>query len=464
MKTPAVKGLFAAASAVALTASVPLLAVAEEKPKPYDAVVDYVESTGTQYIDMGFKPTQNHKFVIKFAFTDTTTGGIPFGYGADKSARSVFISRNLIDGVEHMGLCCDEFMHRHLRVRLGTPSTAIHEVKVANGVYSLDGIEMVPRSVMTETCLGNVYLFAVCCGWSKNAAGSFTKMRLCRCQVYNGATMVLDFCPVRVGNVGCVYERLSDTIYPTKGTGTLTAGPDSAEQTIGNLKFTNDLSKLNRRVKYVETDGASEFINTGFRHGSNCSVMFKYSMVDADSSGALYGYSATDNGRSVIVKRLAEDGKAKIFVTHNESQLDAATVQEVGAVDAGVHKVEVGPTKYAFDDVSFGTPTRLSGACAGPLYFGAINCDWTLTGYDGNQMPTGFAKMRVYSCKAYDEDKVVHNYVPVETVFGAGLWDKVANRFHPGIRLVAPSGKSTDGRFEITVKRGSATGFALILK
>ena len=462
-KVQVVKALAGVASAVTLAAA-PLLAVAEETPKPYDAVVDYVESTGTQYIDMGFKPMQNHKFVIKFAYTDTTTGGIPFGYGAKDSKRAVYIARNLIDGVDYMGFCFDEFMHRALRVRLGAPSTAIHEVKVANGVYSLDGIEMVPRSVMTGTCLGNAYLFAMCRGWDSNTAGSFTKMRLYRCQVYNGATMVRDFCPVRVGDVGCVYERFSDTIYQTKGTGTLTAGPDSAEQTIGDLKFTNDLSKLNRRVKYVETDGATEFINTGFRHGSNCRVTFKYSMVDANASGALYGYSAADNGRSVIVKRLVEDGKAKIFVMHNESQLDAATVQEVGAVDTGVHKVEVGPTKYAFDGISFGSPTRLSGACAGPLYFGAISCDWALKGYDGNQLPTGFAKMRVYSCKAHDGDKVVHDYVPVETVFGAGLWDKVASRFHPGIRLVATSGTSTDGRFEITVKRGSATGFALILK
>ena len=48
-----------------------------------------------------------------------------------------------------------------------------------------------------------------------------------------------------------------------------------------------------------------------------------------------------------------------------------------------------------------------------------------------NDSPLVFAKMNLYTCKIYDNDKIVRNYIPCVNPSGkAGLFDLVESKFY----------------------------------
>lgn len=441
MKTPAVKGLFASAAAVALTASAPLLAVAEEAPKPYDAIVDYVESTGTQYVDTGIKIGSSHTVVLKFA---CSSDGYVFG-----SARGSYMLLHrdtLANGDELFILMHNKWAADRIRLVAAKAAGREHELKFGPQGYYLDGIRMPPRSniAMSFSCTDNALLFSSSFGGG--SPGSISRGRLWGCQIYNGETLVADFRPVRKGGNGYLFDRVTGMLLATKG-GELTAGPDAAVQGFGELTFSKDVSAQNRRLKYIQSTGV-QAMTTDAKSGPDTEMTLSFCFPEkpVGTGKVMLGFTsvigAGGDYRTFQVNRIVNDGytqeRLKVINRDSGNQETCTPWTDVNSND---HVLVVKPGSYVLDGTVGSVEGSVTATCAGTDVLFGVAANWeTATSpggvyhtKSGNGDQIDGCPMRVYSYKMKKAGNLIRHLVPMQTAIGVGMWDKVENRFHPCI-------------------------------
>ena len=204
--------------------------------------IEYIEGTGTQYIDTGFYGTQNSGVYIKYALTDLTSNG---------SAR-VFGTRNgtlgtgafaFITSKDGTSLPNDNFYIASNGS--ASQSTNIdanwHEVScnIENDkkVY-FDGNLIFTGSNTAYTSTAQASIFRT---YNRTAYGAVATAKISILQIYENAVMVHNFIPCRRDSddeLG-MYDLVSDTFFTNSGTGTFIAGPDVIFPETDLINFTN---------------------------------------------------------------------------------------------------------------------------------------------------------------------------------------------------------------------------------
>lgn len=207
------------------------------KRLPYDAEVEYLESTGAQWIDTGLAfSSASLVFDFEMSIDNTLTGWSDEFMGAfnsDSNDNTGVRARIYGDGNGNIDLsylsrpraCPGTGMTAHVR---GEGFVTVH---LANGYVSVAkngtvyGSKTGSGTVRTP-CGRSVFLFA------GNQGGSpfrrATGMRLKSYTVTSGADTVQDLTPVRVGQTAALYDRVSGALLYNSGTGAFTVGPDRA--------------------------------------------------------------------------------------------------------------------------------------------------------------------------------------------------------------------------------------------
>ena len=180
----------------------------------YDAEIEYLENTGTQRIDTGIIPNASTKVQFQLMRLDSS-GDSVIGYIPDdlNDWRFFFYSNkayfDTYGGISGVGK----------RIISSTYYTI-------NNVYSFE--------------IGNYYIKDLGTGntvaSSTTYSGSGTqniilcdniKIRFYYVKIYDGTTLVRDFIPVRVGNVGYLYDKVSGELFGNAGTGDFVLGQDT---------------------------------------------------------------------------------------------------------------------------------------------------------------------------------------------------------------------------------------------
>ena len=186
---------------------------------PYDAQIAYLESTGTQLIDTGVKPDS---LDLRIEMEMRSNGGHMFGSRAT----------SVIAG--NMGLwSAYSSMANSLRKDwLGVNDTFTLATTGSNTVVFTSTASGSSMTVNGTTETGGakttydkpITLFGV------NTVGTVScgKLILFGCKIYKDGVLVADFIPVRVGQVGYLYDRVTRKLYGNAGTGSFTLGPDVA--------------------------------------------------------------------------------------------------------------------------------------------------------------------------------------------------------------------------------------------
>lgn len=180
--------------------------------------LEYIESTGTQYIDTGFKPNQDTRIVGDMQFLNNTSGNPAslFGYRQSTSAqRYEFFQYNSL-------LYSPYNKSAGSTLSLTTNKITIDKNK---GITTVNGSTLSNIAYENFQCSGNLYLFAL----NNNGSVTFVEghKRLYSCKIYNNNTLIRDFIPVkRVSDNKCgLWDKVTKAFYPNAGTGTFTAGP-----------------------------------------------------------------------------------------------------------------------------------------------------------------------------------------------------------------------------------------------
>ena len=178
---------------------------------PYDAEVEYLESTGTQWIDPGYVLSASDRIVVQAYFqTDDNMGSkLLLGVGNPKLWITSGLCRFNGDNSAPIN---------NLR-KLG----AWNSISIDKDYCTCNGTA-VPMS--EGTFLDNslsLWLFGA------NAAPEAswkTNGRIASCKIYRSSALVRDYIPVRVGTVGYMYDRVSGQLFGNSGTGAFIIGPD----------------------------------------------------------------------------------------------------------------------------------------------------------------------------------------------------------------------------------------------
>lgn len=195
------------------------------KRLPYDAEVEYLESMGTQYIDTGYILNTRSKVMLNVMWTAIThTAETAQQMGVVKwndsgNYRTIFAQQS-----NSIAAFCAE----------ANPVLSPNTYNVFT--YTAD----LPNRKCSITSSGS----ATSANINTSLSGTFTKSfyifarnnggvaeHYCRCKIYSfkaydNGTLVLDLIPVRVGDVGYMYDRVSEQLFGNQGTGEFIIGDD----------------------------------------------------------------------------------------------------------------------------------------------------------------------------------------------------------------------------------------------
>ena len=194
--------------------------------------LEYIESTGTQYIDTGFLPTDKTEF--DFTFNKDTSNGFSTyeqAFGVRQSGGSYWI--NCV-GLFYYIYNARKISYYNNRGEQNQYSFNMYDTKVrfiSNGTSAtLTNLSTGTTQTIqtTEKTNANYSLYIFAGRTASNTVSDPSKyFKIYEFKIYNDGTLVRYFIPVRrkSDNVICMYDRVTRQFYTNRGSGTFIAGP-----------------------------------------------------------------------------------------------------------------------------------------------------------------------------------------------------------------------------------------------
>ena len=201
---------------------------------PYDAQVEYLQASGNTVsggyrmrIDTGFVPKNTTRVVMEFK--DFTTDGRwlfgarkalsdkAFGFYSDGSSTSAPTVQ--FDGGNIIYISSDYSLESNGKVTIDM-NGATKKVTLSSELGST-----ITKSLNNGTFTAPVEL--VLFGMNNNGSMlSLSDYKLYSCKIYDNGTLVRDYIPVRVAQVGYLYDTVGSQLYGNAGTGSFLFGND----------------------------------------------------------------------------------------------------------------------------------------------------------------------------------------------------------------------------------------------
>lgn len=261
-------------------------------------LLDYIKSTGTQYIDLGIKGNGNTKVSVEYRYhTNTSASGSGRVFGSRTTSSSIAFAIGSASGVvsatgNKVFWCYDSqsyFVVDDPTFPIGDWQTVVFSATehTLNGVsYGRD------YNVVEFETPQNLKLF----GFDNNGTMGYGQVDIARCKLWDNGVLIRDLVPCKnASNVIGMYDLVSGQFFTNQGTGTFTAGnpvDDLEIYTDGTVETINAHGKnlLNLssfvRGKYINASGVEQ--NGGYGYSSIIKVV----------PGKKYTYNATYSGES----------------------------------------------------------------------------------------------------------------------------------------------------------------------
>ena len=178
---------------------------------PYDAEIEYLESTGTQYIDTGINCREIITATYSIAFSQIPTGiNLIIGAFWDNPPsipRFQFFYNN---GWKDVNTTYAITTGEGIAYNVAATALKVYNVtSKSKNKYNSDSTIW----IFARNNDHNDYLFA-------------SHLRFYSLSILRGGVLVRDFIPVRKGNTGYMYDKVSGQLFGNSGTGEFILGPD----------------------------------------------------------------------------------------------------------------------------------------------------------------------------------------------------------------------------------------------
>lgn len=361
-------------------------------PEGY-AEVQYIQSTGTQWVDTGFKPNQNTRIKMDCNVIGFNSGDA-FLFGA-----------RIASGNTAFCLAADDANTRWFALygnAVQNPTgtcTGKHSIDFNQNVLTLDG----KNSTFAKTTFQSSYnllLFATIT--NGNVDSQRGKMAIYSCQIYDNGNLIRDFIPCvdPTGNAG-LYDLVGGKFYGNSGTGVFLAGPPRATLPEGYTQ-----------VEYIQSTGI-QYINTEFNPSSDTRVDMTCEPTTTGTWKGIFGARKSASVDEFGVDIPSTTAIRSMYGTESQN-LTVSTILQKFSIVKNKNVCTVNGTAITHTKQNFTTsfPIRLFDKNSGGSAWGQIS-------------------MKLYSCQIYDNGTPVRNFIPCKNPSGVvGLYDLVDGKFY----------------------------------
>lgn len=400
--------------------------------------VEYLESTGTQYIDTGVKGKNNLQYKTKINYTNLSTSasnGIGGEYLGNASAYIGMVRAN-----------------GHFTYLFNNTAVETTKTFYANTDYVIDStmnngsqiVKVNNETISTGTLSGtftstrNIFLYAICS--TNDAADVYGSLKIYYLQIYDNGVLVRDFTPCIDENlVPFMFDKVHNTVYLNEGTGQFKVGPN-VEKAWGGKKLRRKLAlalanlKKKRRyyteIEYLETTNqqsgssstnAAAYIDTGIIPNNNtrleCRMQFT-TLISGQSVEALNGTTGAESA-----PRFAWGFASISPYTNFYFGLGAQNLTTSVTRDTNVHTfvLDAKNKTCSIDDTTNSFTSSGSVESTRSIYLFARH-----TQLDYVSKP---CNAKIYYCKIYDNETIVRDFIPVlDWNYVPCLYDKVSGQ------------------------------------
>lgn len=366
-----------------------LLATTKRK-RHYYCEVEYLEATGTQYIDIGVGVKENTVFKGIFSIASTSTGRSYFGARNSSNERFQIVNSIGIGGGYFYNANIYPIANKKYEIEMH-----------ANGDMYLDGVK---RNATNGTFSSvafdrTLYIFNTNYydGSGVQSASTFWKV-----QILEGDTLVRDMIPVLDWNMTpCMYDRVSGELFYNKGTGNFIAGRQIHR--VGYLKLTG--------TQYIDT-GIQPTDDYGYRikntytvgGGEQCAIGCM------DSGNRFVGVYTSGSSNAI-------SGAWSDYVGFLPNYpWTTGTVLDVKCNYKNSRKIIIDETEMK--DIS---DIHITGTISNSIYIGARNYGSNITKMRGN----------IYGIEITKGTEVIADYIPMVDENGVGaMFDRVTHTIY----------------------------------
>lgn len=280
--------------------------------------LEYIQSSGSQYIDENFVPDATTKVIMDFQMLSPgTTNECIFGVSGQFSFRwygtnSAFRSNGA----------------NSVNFPSSVSSTARHTVSKETLTCTIDGADSVTNTAGTVTL--SLYLFAQ---HTASGASNYAKVRCYSRQVYKNGALVRDYIPCKTdGEEIGLWDDVNSVFYGNAGTGTFTAGPEVGVATPENFRLSSSTDD-SATLAWDAVDGATGY--KLYRDGVLIATLTDTSYTDAIQPFAFYVYTLTaynDGGESeaAALTYYAEPDNPILYLVTNRTAADVENETDKG--------------------------------------------------------------------------------------------------------------------------------------
>lgn len=191
---------------------------------PYQRI-EYLESTGTQYIDTGVKYNSSNKYNVEcnLIYTVATPSqDVFFLNGWNAGGAFGIASSYCADGANNtiVGGVIGSDLQISLEIQSGSTSRTLTSIVKNGRTYPSNRAH---GSLETYASNSGYIIFAC---YSQNVVKYFVKEKMYEMKIFVNDVLARDFIPVRVGQVGYLYDQVSGELFGNAGTGDFILGPD----------------------------------------------------------------------------------------------------------------------------------------------------------------------------------------------------------------------------------------------
>lgn len=187
--------------------------------------LEYIESSGAQYINTGFQHNQNTRIVMDVQSTNITANSWAFeGRIATNSARHgvfFYYSSGNLWNMDYSGNTRISFS--------GISSTDRLLIDYNKNVCSINGVT---NTATTGTFQSTANLTLLAANTAGKVAGHL-RAKLYSCQIYDNGALIRNYVPAKNSSeVVGLYDLVNDTFYQNAGEGIFTDGPEIVPEPI----------------------------------------------------------------------------------------------------------------------------------------------------------------------------------------------------------------------------------------
>lgn len=235
-------------------------------PSEYQEV-EYIESSGTQYINTGLRLKQSHS--VEMAIQNLTNASAKiFGSRTSATSNNFSILTGLVGGTLSLVTDFQNYNNNRLSVDITNNLNDKYTIKINNSKMSINDTEKAITTYSNFTTPSNAYIFSASGTYPAGYVNASTKLYYCK--IWNGTTLVRDYIPCyrKSDNEPGLYDLVNNVFYTNAGSDSFTYGNEISYETLifcGIARNTGNISLNPRQPHYcsVQVLDFKDFLSQG---------------------------------------------------------------------------------------------------------------------------------------------------------------------------------------------------------